>query len=247
MSEHAPEKQQHRSNNSVGERIGLAIGVIGLGVAAVFVGQLAGASAGPLLLALFSGLDGMAATFVQYLFTQALVVALLVGVAYLFKARAAELGLGKVKDWTYLLLLPLIYIGTLMFSVLVSVIVGLLFTGYDATQAQNLGLPPVDGRSDLLITGLFLVVAVPLAEEFIFRGYLYGLLRRYVSFWTVTVIVSIIFAIAHGQLNVAINVFFLSLALCYIREKTGSIWTGVALHALKNFIAFLLLFVYNVV
>ena len=40
-----------------------------------------------------------------------------------------------------------------------------------------------------------------------------------------------------------IDTFILSLVLCYLRVKTGSLWAGITLHALKNGIAFVALFV----
>lgn len=227
-------------------RFGLVLLVIFLGSAAYLGGQLGGAVLSEILLAPFDALAGIEFTLAQYLILQAIVVALLAGIAYVFRSNLKELGLGRIKNWTYLLLLPLIYIATLILGAAASLIATILLPDYNAAQQQELGLPPV-GEGDLLLTGFFLVIAVPIIEEFIFRGYLQGLIRRYAPFWLTAVLVSAIFGAAHGQLNVAINVFILSLALCYMREKTGSIWSGVGLHALKNFIAFLLLFVFNVI
>ncbi|MEJ0073120.1 MAG: CPBP family glutamic-type intramembrane protease [Candidatus Saccharibacteria bacterium] len=42
----------------------------------------------------------------------------------------------------------------------------------------------------------------------------------------------------------AIDTFTLSVVLCYIREKTGTLWSGVLIHALKNGIAFLSLYIF---
>lgn len=56
---------------------------------------------------------------------------------------------------------------------------------------------------------------------------------------------SMLFALAHAQWNVAIDTFILSFALIWLLEKTGNIWASVALHALKNLIAFLAIFVFN--
>ena len=54
---------------------------------------------------------------------------------------------------------------------------------------------------------------------------------------------SMLFALAHGQWNVAIDTFILSFALIWVFEKSGSIWASVLLHAIKNFIAFGALFI----
>lgn len=54
---------------------------------------------------------------------------------------------------------------------------------------------------------------------------------------------SMLFALAHGQWNVAIDTFILSFALIWVFEKTGSIWSSILLHAIKNFVAFGALFI----
>ncbi|RYZ49901.1 MAG: CPBP family intramembrane metalloprotease, partial [Sphingobacteriales bacterium] len=61
------------------------------------------------------------------------------------------------------------------------------------------------------------------------------------------IVTSIVFGAIHGQWNVAVDVFALSLILCSLREITGSIWAGVLLHMLKNGIAFYFLFIGPVV
>ena len=57
------------------------------------------------------------------------------------------------------------------------------------------------------------------------------------------ILTSIVFAFLHGQWNVAVTVFALSLILCSMREITGTIWSGVLLHMLSNGIAFYLLYI----
>ena len=47
----------------------------------------------------------------------------------------------------------------------------------------------------------------------------------------------------HGQWNVGINVFAMSIVLCVMREITGSIYSGILLHMLKNMLAFYLLYI----
>ena len=112
-------------------------------------------------------------------------------------------------------------------------------------QVQDLGISPLNSGTELAIAFMTLVVVGPFVEEVIFRGYLYGKLRRSgIRMWLVALIVSALFAVAHGQWNVALDVFVLSLIMCFMREKTGSIWVGVIMHMLKNGIAFYFMFVY---
>jgi membrane protease YdiL (CAAX protease family) len=56
------------------------------------------------------------------------------------------------------------------------------------------------------------------------------------------IFVSMLFGMVHMQWNVAIDTFFLSLALVWLVESTGNLWSAIALHALKNFMAFIFVF-----
>ena len=59
--------------------------------------------------------------------------------------------------------------------------------------------------------------------------------------WLAAVIVSGFFAFAHGQVNVGVDTFILSMVGCYLVIKTNSLLPAVLLHAAKNAIAFVLL------
>lgn len=121
----------------------------------------------------------------------------------------------------------------------------------DEGQKQIIGFENVNGGVELVMVFVALVILAPLAEEVIFRGYLFGEFRSKANFIISAVFVSAIFASFHLQLGSGkpplwsgfIDTFALSLVLCYIREKTNTIWYGVGVHSLKNLLAFLLLFV----
>jgi len=109
------------------------------------------------------------------------------------------------------------------------------------------GVPTIVVTPDIVS----LVVLPPLAEETAMRGFLYTGLKRLFP-WTVSgMLVSLLFGAAHlaeggasGPLWIgAIDTFTLSLVLVFLREKTGNLWAGVALHATKNFVAFYALFI----
>ena len=93
-----------------------------------------------------------------------------------------------------------------------------------------------------------------IAEEIIFRGWLYAKVKDRLSEETTrraaaiitALIVSLTFGIVHLQWNVGVNVFAMSLVACALREFTGTIYAGILLHMLKNGIAFYLLFVLGI-
>lgn len=112
-------------------------------------------------------------------------------------------------------------------------------------QAQDLGINAPRSLAEYAIVFVMLVVLPPIFEEILFRGYLFGTLRKGVPTLIAAVVTSVLFGLAHGQLNLFIDTFILSLVLCYVRIKTGSIWASMALHATKNGVAFVALYILN--
>jgi membrane protease YdiL (CAAX protease family) len=123
--------------------------------------------------------------------------------------------------------------------------------GLNVNQEQEIGFKGVQGTLELTLTFISLVILPPLTEEIMVRGFLFGSLRKYLKLGGAALLTSLIFAAAHlpeggaaGPLYIAaIDTFMLSLILCWLREKTGSLWAGISLHALKNGVAFVSLFI----
>jgi membrane protease YdiL (CAAX protease family) len=97
-------------------------------------------------------------------------------------------------------------------------------------------------------TGVFVCVAAPMAEEFFFRGFLFGVLRRInwvvsgrqLGPWLAAVIVAVLFGLAHfdsAQPQDLIPLGMLGFALCIVRWKTGSLYPCMALHSINNCVA----------
>jgi membrane protease YdiL (CAAX protease family) len=121
----------------------------------------------------------------------------------------------------------------------------------DADQEQAIGFDTNGGFLTLSLAFVGLVVLAPIVEELIFRGFLYGTLRsnRLTALWA-TLVTSLLFGLPHLLTGISgllwigfVDTFILSLVLCYVREQTGSIWASILLHALKNGLVFLNLFV----
>ena len=126
-----------------------------------------------------------------------------------------------------------------------------IFPTINVNQKQQLGFQNSSGSLDLFLTFVSLVVLPPLVEETVFRGFIFTGLRSSLKWWWAAFITSLIFATAHLEFgsgqpllwSAAIDTFTLSLVLCYLRQKTDSLWPGILLHALKNCIAFVALFI----
>ncbi len=85
-----------------------------------------------------------------------------------------------------------------------------------------------------LLALLALGAVVPLAEELLFRGLLFGALESRVSPPMTVGITAMIFGIYHGQPGPVAACTVMGLILGWIRLRTGSIWPTVTIHAANN-------------
>ena len=158
------------------------------------------------------------------------------------------LGLKGLPTWTDIGLAPVGFVVSLLLAAGL-VWVFSLFPWFDAEEVQNIGFNLYGGRLDRIIAFIALVIIAPIAEEIIFRGWLYGRLRgklsremsNRASMIISALLVSLLFGIVHLQWNVGVNVFAMSLVLCGLREVTGTIYAGILMHMMKNGLAMWLL------
>ena len=162
-----------------------------------------------------------------------------------------DVGLTRLPSWMDIGLAPAGFVVYLLASGIVMYLVTTFVPGFNGTEVQEVGFDDLTNRFEYLLAFFTLVIVAPIAEEAIFRGYLYGKLRKRAPLWVGMLVVSILFAALHMNwsdgtlkgLNVAVDVFVLSLVMCSLREVTGSIWAGILLHMMKNGLAFYLLFI----
>ena len=88
-------------------------------------------------------------------------------------------------------------------------------------------------------------VVAPIAEEFIFRGYLYGVMRRFLGRVPGIAISSILFAAMHLHLPSMPGLTVLAVALCLLYERTGSLWANIMVHATFNTISIVMLLIFK--
>ncbi len=179
--------------------------------------------------------------------------ALTLGILYKFmkvrKVTFKSLGLNKPK-WAFIsytlgayALYFIIYIASIMIAKAV-------IPGLNLDQKQELGFSNSTSGISLLPVFISLVILPPITEEIVVRGFLFKGLRTKFVFLPAAIITSLLFAMAHlgeggggGLLWVAgIDTFILSIVLCFLREKTGSLWPGIGVHMIKNGVAFVVLY-----
>jgi membrane protease YdiL (CAAX protease family) len=115
----------------------------------------------------------------------------------------------------------------------------LVFLALFAASALNAGLPP----TSVVLFILFNTALVGWSEEVMFRGIWLSGLRRSFGIWTAILGSSLIFGAMHvlnvfltGDLKGAVvqagAAFLSGVFLAAVRLRTGSLWTGIALHGL---------------
>lgn len=128
----------------------------------------------------------------------------------------------------------------ILLYVAASVAIALTLTPRQQDLSVNLGADR--GGLYVLATGFFFVVLAPLSEEILFRGFLFGGLRKSLPFWVAALIPSVIFGSLHlvGATNVAValQLAVLGVIFCFLYERTNSIWPAIGLHGLNNALAF---------
>jgi uncharacterized protein len=172
------------------------------------------------------------------------VAAVLCFAVFMFRGRPADFGFRRVP------------IG-LAFGAFLTAGIGYYVISYFYTVALNVhgrdtlpsGFGVNSSTAALIATTIFVCLVAPIAEELIFRGFIFGALRRirlpiggeHAGTWLAAVITGVLFGAAHvggtataGQL---IQLGFLGFVLCLLRWRTGSLYPGMALHSLNNALA----------
>jgi uncharacterized protein len=170
------------------------------------------------------------------------------------KTPLSSVGIVKIKPNRDMAWTAAVWAVYMVIAIGVMALISTLAPGVDLEQEQDVLFDTSLSGAILLLPFITLAVWPPLTEEFLMRGILYSGLRVKLAFWHATLITSLLFGLAHlfGGIDGAviwvafIDTFLLSILLCYSREKTGSVWPAVGVHAIKNTLAFLFLFVFNV-
>jgi membrane protease YdiL (CAAX protease family) len=111
---------------------------------------------------------------------------------------------------------------------------------------SNLGINT--STAALVGAAIFVCVVAPICEEFFFRGFIFGALRRWhvsvhghqIGTWLAAIETGILFGLAHTGSAAAqylIPLAFLGFVLCIVRWKTRSLYPCMALHSVNNSIA----------
>jgi membrane protease YdiL (CAAX protease family) len=155
--------------------------------------------------------------------------------------RWSEFGFRRARLVRVLWMLPLIavvyFIGTAIYASLLSL---------HGREQLPTGLGSPNDTAAMIGVGVFVTVIAPIAEEFFFRGFIFGVLRSWLAShrwgpWAAAVMTGILFGGAHAGSAAAkylVPLAYLGFLLCILRWKTGSLYPGMALHSMNNSLAF---------
>ncbi len=139
--------------------------------------------------------------------------------AVIGRARSSRVGIAVLAQLGFIiLLLPLLTA---------------LGDALGARGTTNVSLHHRHTYAVLLLTWMA-VVAAPWMEELSMRGFLLSGLWQRFGFWPAAVISSLVWASLHGVSGVLIPFACEGVMLCWIRRRTGSVRTGIALHAART-------------
>jgi hypothetical protein len=179
----------------------------------------------------------------DFLFDAAFVAAALYFAGLGRRPRPADFGFRPVRLATAAVALVSAAVGYYLVSALYASVFKL--HGSDKLPSE-LGV----SKSTAALVGatVFVCVVAPIAEEFFFRGFIFGTLRRMriviggrdLGTWVAAAITGILFGLAHtgsASSQYLVPLGFLGFVLCLLRWKTGSLYPCMALHSINNALA----------
>lgn len=85
-----------------------------------------------------------------------------------------------------------------------------------------------------ILSVLLACVVAPCVEEMLFRGYLYGTVRRLTHPIFAIIVVGALFAVVHANLPALLPLWAFSILLCAAYEWSGSLWVPIGIHSFFN-------------
>lgn len=150
----------------------------------------------------------------------------------------ADLGWTRPASMQAFLLVVPITLGAMMLSGVLGAISRALMPAAHNPQCHQLS---VGGGAVVLVAVLVAVVA-PIAEETLFRGFLYRWLEQRMAWSFAVPLSALVFAGAHRILLILLPIFAVGIVLALVFRHTRSIWPGACVHALNNAVVLLAVF-----
>ena len=159
------------------------------------------------------------------------------------RVRAADFGYRRIRFSTGV---TAVVLGAIGYYGVTAIYGALIKTNQTDKLPSDLGI--THSTAALIAASVFVCAIAPMAEEFFFRGFLFGTLRNIPlrigrvdgGPWVAAVLVALLFGLAHLGSAPAVYLIplaFLGFVLCLIRWQTRSLYPCMALHSANNALA----------
>ena len=172
----------------------------------------------------------------------------------LFDGALLMVAVGMASNWRFRPLRPalerlglrrfqLTAIGLLIGTLVAYYIVAGLFATYVLQPDQeDIGGELGVGNPNVAIAVaavLMIVVLAPISEELFFRGFLFAGVRSRWSLWPAAIVSGLVFGLVHAPTGITtvVPLAALGFALCWLYDRTGSLWPCVIAHTINNALA----------
>ncbi len=104
--------------------------------------------------------------------------------------------------------------------------------GYSSSNT----IPSLSKSSNIIVGFVVLCVCAPIGEEFLYRNSVMRGLKQKGMFYAM-IMSSVIFSLAHGNIQQLVHQFFVGCCLSYVFLVSGNLKSAILLHSLNNFLA----------
>lgn len=182
------------------------------------------------------GLDGVTAIVSSSAAELPALVAVLLSLPHAAGISLRELGFVRPDLRAIGIALVAVVAGVIVVNLGSSLVSALTHTGNhdQATERLFLGL---HSPWKTAIFAIFAVVFAPVAEETVFRAFVFNVGRRYGGFWIGAIVSSILFGLAHGDLYNALPLALVGMVLCGVYAYTRNIFASMIAHGAFNLLS----------
>lgn len=143
----------------------------------------------------------------------------------------------------FLMLLPVIWIATLLWSNILSVLNKAGVVEEFAPQELVTLFQSGGDWFAIVVLVLMAVIVAPVVEEIIFRGCIYRFLKSQTTLLSAQLISGMVFATLHANLLSFVPLVIVGILLARVYEKTGSLGVAIWFHAFFNAFSLTMLFI----